>query len=87
MSKCHKQLQRLPKNIQMKAISIIKEIAQGTSPFELGGKRLQCCKKTTYMISAPIGNKYRMLIKKMGDTLQPYWVGSHEAYNTKITQI
>ena len=87
MSKYYKQLQPLPKSIQVKAMSMAKEISLGKSLFELGGKRLQCCKKTTFIISAPIGNKYRMLIKKVGNTLKPYWVGSHAAYNTKITHI
>jgi len=87
MSKCQKQLKHLPKSIQVKVVTIIREIAQGTPLSELRAKRLQCCKNNTHVISAPVGNRYRLLIKKIEGALQPYWVGSHEAYNTKITQI
>ncbi|PCI02724.1 MAG: hypothetical protein COB79_01760 [Zetaproteobacteria bacterium] len=85
--KLYKQIQRLPTNIKSKALILLEKINTGESPFKLGGKRLKCSGNNKHIISTPIGRKYRVLMIKIENTIQPYWIGTHESYNTKITQL
>jgi len=87
MCKFNKQLKRMPMKVKNKALSILEKINLGESSLKLGCKRLRCCGRNRHIISAPIGRGYRVLMLKMENTIQPFWIGTHEAYNTKIAQL
>lgn len=87
MHSFQKQLQRMPNEIKERAIILSNRIKHGESPFELGAKRLRCCKEKFRIISAPIGRRYRLLMLQTDDGIHPCWIGTHESYNKRISNL
>lgn len=84
----NKELSKLPEAIQTLATTNFKRWKE--DPRSVGFKSLQVANNNVY--SAQIGNGHRALAQKTKDkngvtAYLWFWVGSHEAYNTKIKQL
>ncbi|MGP1383437.1 MAG: DUF7682 family zinc-binding protein [Thainema sp.] len=71
-------LSELPKAIVKKARQVLSALNQGTSYWQLSGKRL---KMSHDVIRIPVTDRYRLLCHDDGDQVTPMKVISHEEYN------
>jgi hypothetical protein len=87
MNSFQKQFRKMPHEIQQGACEVMGKIHEGESPRSLGCKYIKRCKSSTRLITAPLGTRYRLLLSHAGRDLVPLWIGSHEAYNKRLSQL
>lgn len=71
-------LRELPKNVVIKARTIIRSLERSTNYREFHGKRLR---HDRFVISIPVTRNYRLLCRDYGSWVIPEEVISHEDYN------
>jgi hypothetical protein len=73
----------LPTYVQTQADSAYKRFKR--DPY-YPSLHFKCINKQESIYSVRIGNSYRALGSKVGDTIIWYWIGSHEDYNHFISE-
>jgi hypothetical protein len=71
-------LRMLPKNVVIKARTIIQGLANSRNYREFHGKRLR---HDRFIVSIPVTRNYRLICRDCGSLLIPEAVVSHEDYN------
>lgn len=74
-------LRPLPKSVVKKARDVVQALQQGTSYWQLSGKRLHIARE---VVSIPVTRRYRLLCRDTQEGIQPVKVISHEAYNPLV---
>ena len=77
--KFHKLFAKLPPHIQKQAREDFKLFEENPYHSSLGFKMLE-----GNICAVDIGYRYRALGKKVGDTIEWYWIGSHQDYDKLI---
>jgi len=75
-------LRRLPdRELVLKVREVLEAIARGEDYTRFHGKRLGVDRR---LISVPIGQRYRLLLRDDGGALRPLSCLTHEEYNTSL---
>ncbi len=77
----HKLFAKLPPHIQKQAIEDFKLFKKDPYHSSLGFKMIE---GDTTICAVDIGYHYRALGEKIGDTIEWYWIGSHQDYDKLI---
>ena len=74
---------RLPIHVQKQADNAYKRFK--LNPYH-PSLRFKCISQQESIYSVRIGNSYRALANRDGETIIWYWIGSHEDYNHLVSQ-